>query len=191
MRGAIVRIRPEAQEKLREGFQRKAERQRRLYAGQLAEAGQLAARFGCGEVYGIFSTRTPDPDIQHRRRASRAAWLYAFSGGFMILDGPRSDSIPVPWSQVIEVREVWTSRIFADWEPSRPRLTAYDLHLADGQARFISLTYRNMLDPYPALGREMRALAPADLAATWPKLPLIKEIILAQAGHPDPAGEER
>ena len=97
MRGAIVRIRPEAQEKLREGFQRKAERQRRLYAG----------------------------------------------------------------------------------------------HLADGQARFISLTYRNMLDPYPALGREMRALAPADLAATWPKLPLIKEIILAHAGHPDPAGEER
>jgi len=50
---------------------------------------------------------------------------------------------------------------------------------------------RNMLDPYPALGREMRALAPADLAATWPKLPLIKEIILAHAGHPDPAGEER
>lgn len=37
----------------------------------------------------------------------------------------------------------------------------------------------------------MRALAPADLAAMWPKLPLIKEIILAHAGHPDPAGEER
>jgi hypothetical protein len=188
---AIVKIRPEAQEKLREGFQRKAERQRRLYAGQLAEAEQLAARFGCGEVAAIFSTRTPDPDTQHRRRASRPAWLYAFSGGFMILDGPRSDSMPVPWSQVIEVREVWTRRTFADWEPSRPRLTAYELHLADGQARFISLSYRNMLDPYPALGREMRALAPADLAATWPKLPLIKEIILAHAGRPDPAGEER
>jgi hypothetical protein len=77
---AIVKIRPEAQEKLRQGFQQKAERQRRLYAGQLAEAEQLAASFGCGEVAGIFSTRTPDPDIQHRRRASRAAWLYAFSG---------------------------------------------------------------------------------------------------------------
>jgi hypothetical protein len=135
-----VKIRPEAQEKLREGFQRKAERQRRLYAGQLAEAEQLGARFGCGEVVGIFSTGTPDP---------------------------------------------------ADWEPSRPLLTAYELHLADGQARFVSLSYRNMLDPYPAIGREMRSLAPAALAVTWPKLPLIKEIILACAGRPDPAGEER
>jgi hypothetical protein len=188
---AIVKIRPEAQEKLREGFQRKAERQRRLYAGQLAEAEQLAARFGCGEVVGIFSTRTPDPQTQHRRRASRAAWLYAFSEGFMVLDGPRSDSIPVRWNQVVAIREVWTRKTFADWEPSRPLLTAYELHLANGQARFMSLSYRNMLDPYPAIGREMRSLAPAALAATWPKLPLIKEIILAYAGRPDPAGEER
>ena len=102
----------------------------------------------------------------------------------MVLDGPRSDSTPVPWSQVVEIGEVWTRRIFADWEPSRPRLTAYELHLAGGQTRFISLSYRNMLDPYPALGRELRVLAPADLAATWPKLPLIKEIILAHAGRP-------
>jgi hypothetical protein len=186
---AIVKIRPEAREKLRQGFQQKAERQRRLYEGQLAEAQQLAARFGCGEVAGIFSTRTPDPDSQRRRKANRAAWLYAFSGGFMVLDGPRSDSIPVPWSQVTGIREVWTRKTFADWEPSRPLLTAYELHLADGQTRFISLSYRNMLDPYPAIGREMRALAPADLAATWPKLPLIREIILAHAGRPDPAGE--
>jgi hypothetical protein len=186
-----VKIRPEAQEKLREGFQRKAGRQRRLYAGRLAEAGQLAVRFGCGEVAGIFSTRTPDPDSQRRRRARRAAWLYAFSEGFMVLDGPRSDSVPVRWNQVIAIREVWTSKTFADWEPSRPLLTAYELQLAGGQARFISLSYRNMLDPYPAIGREMRAMAPAALAATWPKLPLIREIILTHAGRPDPAGEER
>ena len=44
----------------------------------------------------------------------------------------------------------------------------------------MSLSYRNMLDPYPAIGREMRPGAGA-LAATWPKLPLIKEIILAYA----------
>ncbi len=186
-----MKIRPEAQEKLREGFQRKAGRQRRLYTRQLAEAEQLAARFGCGEVAGIFSTRTPDPELQHRRKASRAARLYAFSEGFMVLDGPRSDSSPVRWNQVIAIREVWTRRTFADWEPSRPVLTAYELDLADGQPRFISLTYRNMLDSYPAIGREMRSLAPAALAATWPRLPLIKEIIVAYAGRPDPAGEER
>jgi hypothetical protein len=109
----------------------------------------------------------------------------------MVLEGPRSDSIPVRWNQIIAIREVWTRRTFADREPSRPLLTAYELHLADGQARFLSLSYRNMLDPYPAIGREMRSLAPAALAATWPKLPLIKEIILAYAGRPDPAAEER
>jgi hypothetical protein len=109
----------------------------------------------------------------------------------MVLDGPRSDSIPVRWNQIVAIREVWTRKTFADWEPSRPLLTAYELHLANGQARFMSLSYRNMLDPYPAIGREMRSLAPAALAATWPKLPLIKEIILAYAGRPDPSGEER
>ena len=109
----------------------------------------------------------------------------------MVLDGPRSDPIPVRWNQVIAIREVWTRRTFADWEPSRPLLTAYELHLADGEARFISLTYRNLLDPYPAIGREMRSLAPAALAATWPKLPLIREVILAYAGRLDPPGEER
>jgi hypothetical protein len=72
----------------------------------------------------------------------------------MVLDGPRSDSIPVRWDQVIAIREVWTRRTFADWEPSPPLLTAYELHLAGGQARFM-------------------------------------EIILAHAGRPDPAGEER
>jgi hypothetical protein len=75
----------------------------------------------------IFSTRTPDPELQHRRRVRRAAWLYAFSEGFMVLDGPRSDSIPVRWNQVIAIREVWTRRTFADWEPSRPVLTASPL----------------------------------------------------------------
>ena len=183
-----MKIRPEAQEKLREGFGRKADRQRRSYAAQLAEAEQLAAGFGCGEVVGIFSTRTPDPDSQRRRRAGRAAWFYGFSEAFMVLDGPRSDSVPVRWNQAVAIREVWTRKTFADWEPSRPLLTAYELHLADGPARFISLSYRNMLDPYPAIGREMRALAPAALAATWPKLPLLREIILAYAGSPDPPG---
>ena len=86
----------------------------------------------------------------------------------MVLDGPRSDPIPVRWNQVIAIREVWTLKTFAH------------------------CSYRNMLGPaHPAIGREMRSLAPAALAATWPKLRLIKEIILAYAGRADPAGEER
>ena len=72
----------------------------------------------------------------------------------MVLGGPRSDSVPVRWNQVV-----------AMLDPYR--------------------TY-----PYPAIGREMRSLAPAAEAETWPELPLIKEIILAYAGRPDPSGEE-
>ena len=50
-----MKIRPEAEQRLRAGFQRRVDRQRERYAPQLAHAGQLAARFGCGEVAGVFS----------------------------------------------------------------------------------------------------------------------------------------
>jgi hypothetical protein len=48
-------MRPEAERKLRAGFQRRVDEQSERYAAQLAHAGQLAARFGCGEVIGVFS----------------------------------------------------------------------------------------------------------------------------------------
>jgi hypothetical protein len=52
-----VPIRPEAERKLRAGFQRRVDEQSARYAVPLAHAGQLAARFGCGEVAGVFSAR--------------------------------------------------------------------------------------------------------------------------------------
>jgi len=52
---AVVKIRPEAERRLRAGFQRRADAQRQRYAVQLAHAGQLAVRFECGEVAGVFS----------------------------------------------------------------------------------------------------------------------------------------
>jgi hypothetical protein len=48
-------IRPESQRRLREGFQRRVDEQRRRYAEQLAQAERLAAAFGYGDVIGIFS----------------------------------------------------------------------------------------------------------------------------------------
>ena len=72
----------------------------------------------------------------------------------MVLGGPRSDSVPVRWNQVVAMLD--------------PYPYPY---------------------PYPAIGREMRSLAPAAEAETC-QLPLIKEIILAYAGRPDPSGEE-
>jgi hypothetical protein len=50
-------VRPEAERKLRAGFQRRVDEQSDRYAAQLAHAGQLAARFGCGEVAGVFSAQ--------------------------------------------------------------------------------------------------------------------------------------
>jgi hypothetical protein len=52
-----VPIRPEAERKLRAGFQRRVDEQSDRYAVPLAHAGQLAARFECGEVAGVFSAR--------------------------------------------------------------------------------------------------------------------------------------
>jgi hypothetical protein len=51
----VVKIRPEAEQRLRAGFQRRVDEQRGRYAAELAHAGQLAARFECGEVVGVFS----------------------------------------------------------------------------------------------------------------------------------------
>jgi len=52
---AVVKIRPEAERRLRAGFQRRVDKQRERYAAELAHAGHLAAWFGCGEVVGVFS----------------------------------------------------------------------------------------------------------------------------------------
>lgn len=50
-----MKMRPEAEQKLRAGFQRRVDEHAQRYAEQLAHAAQLAARFGCGEVTGVFS----------------------------------------------------------------------------------------------------------------------------------------
>jgi hypothetical protein len=50
----MVRIRPEAEQKLRAGFQRRVDRQAERYAEQLTRAEQLAVRLECGEVAGVF-----------------------------------------------------------------------------------------------------------------------------------------
>jgi hypothetical protein len=50
-------MRPEAERKLREGFQRRVDEQSARYAAQLTHAEQMAARFGCGEVAGVFGAQ--------------------------------------------------------------------------------------------------------------------------------------
>ena len=47
-------IRPEAEQKLRAGFQRRVDRQAERYVAQLADAEQLALALECGQVAGVF-----------------------------------------------------------------------------------------------------------------------------------------
>jgi hypothetical protein len=51
----MVPIRPEAEQKLRAGFQRRVDRQAGRYVEQLTHAEQLAVRLECGQVVGVFS----------------------------------------------------------------------------------------------------------------------------------------
>jgi hypothetical protein len=65
-----VPIRPEAERKLRAGFQRHVDQQNRRYAVRLSHAEQMAVMFGCGEVVGVYNGRTGG-------RTKRVAYVYA------------------------------------------------------------------------------------------------------------------
>jgi hypothetical protein len=230
-RKAVVRMRPEAERKLREGFQRRVDQQRDRHAGRLAHAGQLADHFECGEVTGVFSTQAGG-DVRPRtyvvgllpiagipvaialaatgipgtlqllmaypflagawigvsfwrgREPKRQVWLYAFTGGFMVLDGPRPDLAPVPWSQVTEVGQVWTDTYSPGDDDPRPTLAAYRLRSADGRVQEISRSFKNVQDPYGEIGQLFRGLAPGTVGTTMPGFPTIDEVIATYAGRP-------
>jgi hypothetical protein len=225
----VVRMRPEAERRLREGFQRRVDEQSSRYAGQLAHARQQGARFECGEVAGVFTaeaggeptTRTyvvallpiaalplvialPATGIPGTlqfliaypflagawiglgfwlgREPKRRVWLYAFTEGFMLLDGP-GDAMPVLWSQVTGVGPVWTNTYLpGDEDHPRPVLSAYRLRLADGRVQDISSSLKNVQDPYGEMGQLFRGLSPGVVGKTMPRLPTIGEVIATYAG---------
>jgi hypothetical protein len=53
-----VKMRPEAEQRLRQGFQRRVDEQGNRYAAQLADAERVAAIHECGEVAGVFTGQT-------------------------------------------------------------------------------------------------------------------------------------
>jgi hypothetical protein len=174
-------MRPEAERRLREGFQRRVDEQSNRYAARLAFASQQAARFECGAVAGVFSAQAGG-DVLRRtyvvaflplaaipvliaaaalgfpgtvpllgafpflagawigvsfwrgRTPKRQVWLYAFTEGFMLLDDPPGYAMPVRWSQVTEVSQLF------------------------------------------------RTLSPGTIGKTMPKFPTIDEIIATYAG---------
>jgi hypothetical protein len=94
------------------------------------------------------------------RKPRRRVWLYAFAKGFMLLDDPRAEAVPVRWSQVIEVSEVWTDAYDPSAEEYQPRLTAYSLRCADGQAHELSRYLQNVQDPYFPVGQFLKTSCP-------------------------------
>jgi hypothetical protein len=224
-------MRPEAERKLREGFQRRVDEQSSRYAAQLADARQQAARFGCGEVAGVFSAQAGGEVLRRTyvvaflplaaipvliavtamgipgtlpllgaapflagawigvsfwrgRTPKRQVWLYAFTGGFMPLDDPLAYAVPVRWSQVAEVSEVWTNTYVPGDDDPTPVLAAYRLRLADGRVQHISRSFRNVQDPYGEMGQLFRTLAPGTVGKTMPRFFTIDEIIATYARTP-------
>jgi hypothetical protein len=162
----VVRMRPEAERRLREGFQRRFDEQSSRYAAQLAHARQQAGRFECGEVAGVFSAQAPE--------------------GFLLLDGP-ADARPVLWRQVTGVSPVWTNTYRpGDEDNPRPVVSAYRLRLADGRVQDIVRDFKNVQDPYREMGQLFRGLAPGTVGKTMPKLPTVDEIIATYAQRPVP-----
>ena len=232
----MVEMRPEAERRLREGFQRRIDEQTDRYAAQLGHARQQAARFECGEVTAVFgaeaggdvtaktfvvaflplaaipvliaiaSTGIPgtvpllaaSPFVAGAwiglsfwtlRTPKRKIWLYACTEAFILLDDPLADAVPVSWSQVTGVGQVWTNTYSpGDEDNPRPVLTAYQLRLADGRVCEITRSFKNVQDPYREMGQLFRGLAPNVIGKTMPKLPTIDEII---AAYVRPPGQNR
>jgi hypothetical protein len=160
-----VAIRPEAGQKPHAGFQRHVDRQASRYAEQLAHATQLADRFECGDVIGVFSTQTGG-DIRPR----------AYVVGLLPMT-----AIPVLIAGA-QVGEVWTDVCNISAEESRPALTAYRLRWADGQTQEIPRSFQNVSDPYPDVGPLLKSMLPASVGQAMPAFPTIGEIIAAYAG---------
>jgi hypothetical protein len=224
-------MRPEAERKLREGFQRRVDEQASRYAAQLADAWQQAARFRCGEVAGVFGAQAGG-DVPRRtyvvaflplaaipvligaaalgfpgtlpllgafpflagawigvsfwrgRTPKRQVWLYAFTEGFLPLDDPPAYAMPVRWSQVTEVTEVWTNTYIPGDEDPTPVHSAYRLRTADGRVHEISRSFKNVQDPYREMGQLFRGLAPNTIGKTMPRFFTIDEILATYARTP-------
>jgi hypothetical protein len=102
----------------------------------------------------------------------------------MLRDNSPADAVPVRWSQVTDVGEVWTEVHSEDG--TRLELTAYRLRTADGRSCEVSRSFRNVQDPYGAVGQLLRGLAPGSVGKTMPRFPTIDEIMAAYAGKPRP-----
>ena len=225
-------MRPEAERKLREGFQRRVDEQSDRYAAQLAHARQEASRLGCGGLAGVFGAQAGGEATRRTyvvalapialipvviafaaagipgtfqflvaypflagawiglgfwlgRTPKRQVWLYAFTEGFLLLDDAQAAAMPVRWSEVTEIGQVWTNTYRpGDEDDPTPVLSAYQLRTADGRVHQISRDFKNVQDPYREMGQLFRMLSPGTIGKTMPRFPTVDEILAAYARPP-------
>jgi len=91
-----VQIRPEAEQKLRAGFQQRVDRQAERYVAQLTHAEQLAVRLECGEVAGVFSGQAGGGV----RRGAYVVGLLPMAAIPVLIAGPSPGSLA--WCRCLE-----------------------------------------------------------------------------------------
>ena len=120
-------------------------------------------------------------------RPPRSLWLYAYTDGVAVGSVDTIEHTIIRWDDVTDLRAVWSTRFNPVSEALEPRLTAYQLSVYDGRSVAIPSTMRNRLDPYPDVGRLIRALVPPSVAQTIPQFPGIDDLLqphLTQHGPP-------
>ncbi|MFC4040004.1 hypothetical protein ACFO1B_16375 [Dactylosporangium siamense] len=109
-----------------------------------------------------------------RRRFTR--WLYGYPGGLAEVD-PDGQPRPVRWDEVADVVDHWTSA----GSDSTWTYEGFLLTVGDGRTMAIPANYQNALDPYGPGGGLIVALLPAEVAAAFPRVLPIAELITEQA----------
>jgi hypothetical protein len=208
-----VQIRPEAEQKLRAGFQRRVDQQSQRHARPLANAAEVTTGFECGEVVGVF-TAWAGGGVARRAyvvglaplaaipvliaaAAARIPGLLPLLASFPFLEGawfgvslfrgrvPKRD---VWWYAFTEGFMLLDSAV-AEIGPVRwsqvtaVSETAWRLHGSDGQAYEISLSFQNVRDPYREVGQLLRGLMPTAAGQVRPAFPTVDQVIAAYAGQ--------
>jgi hypothetical protein len=111
------------------------------------------------------------------RRQPTYDWLYAYSDGLAIAQQRVNLPDLVRWDDVESLYNIWQNIFNPLSEDAEPRFAGYRLRLTGGRELTISLSYRNMLDPYAPLGPLFARILPSPVAETIPSYPTIGKVV--------------
>ncbi|GAA3221613.1 hypothetical protein GCM10010532_052030 [Dactylosporangium siamense] len=170
-------MRPEARQRLDEQYQRMVGQAKQRSAANWRHAVQVGLELGMGEPLGLYHRTEITPPVR-LRRGRFVRWLYAYPDGLVEVD-PGVPPRPVRWDEVTGVVDHWTpdvSESESSWSYKGFLLTA-----GDDRTVTIRADYQNALDPYGPGGGFFAALVPAEVAADFPLVRPIADLITEQA----------